>query len=100
MGMQTKKTMSEERDHVPKRVEEVLIRAMKHDALAACKEKGRAYAQCCDGRTISMVWACRAPLHEYNECLHQYTSDVNLEKRKAEWLKTGILPKVPHRKPM
>ena len=45
-----------DKDHVPKRVEEVLIRAMKHDALTACKEKGRAYAQCCDGAIVGFFF--------------------------------------------
>lgn len=37
-----------------------------------CGDKAKAYAQCAEGRTFSVVWACRPALNELNDCLHHW----------------------------
>lgn len=36
-------------------------------------------------RSISVVWACRQLNKDMNECLHQYTTDEELEKWKEQY---------------
>ena len=56
--------MAETKDsEVPKRIDEVLLTAMKQNARAQCMDEARAYAECCRGRTISMVWKWYAVVH-------------------------------------
>ena len=42
---------------------------LKAKAFKTCKESADAYAQCCQGRSVSMVWACRAELKAMSACL-------------------------------
>ena len=46
-----------------------LLFKLKFRALNLCSETAKAYADCCRGRSVSMVWACRAPLKDLNSCL-------------------------------
>ena len=36
-------------------------------------------------RTLSLAWACRDEFRDFNDCLKQWTTDEQLEKRKEEW---------------
>ena len=31
----------------------------------------KAFADCCKGRLISVIWVCRTDMNAMNECLHQ-----------------------------
>jgi hypothetical protein len=44
---------------------------MKNRALDNCVDDAKLYADCCRGRTISIVWKCRSKLETYNQCLHK-----------------------------
>ena len=48
-----------------------LLFQLKNRAMRQCSDTAGAYADCCRGRTVSMVWACRAPLRDLNACLQQ-----------------------------
>ena len=48
-----------------------LLFKLKHRALNQCSDTAKAYAECCRGRSISMAWACRAPLRDLNTCLQE-----------------------------
>lgn len=95
---------------------------MKNKALDNCIEPAKAYADCCSGRTVSVVWRCRGKLESYNQCLRQQcvafaacsfvfffflllthtlrsTQPSVLEALKDEWLATRILPPVKYRAP-
>lgn len=50
---------------------EHLILVMKNRALDHCADDGKAYADCCRNRTVSIVWKCRGKLETYNQCLHK-----------------------------
>ena len=45
-----------------------IIYQMRNFALARCKSKADAFAQCCEGRLFSISWACRQQLHDLNAC--------------------------------
>jgi COX assembly mitochondrial protein 1 len=84
---------------VPKRIEEHLILVMKNQAIDGCVDSARVYAECCNGRTVSVVWHCRAKLEAYNQCLRSHTQPSVLERLKEDYVKTRILPPVKHRAP-
>ncbi len=73
----------------PKRVEEALFFKLKERAFRECSTYSRAYAECCRGRVLSMVWACRDESRLLSGCLSGITS--RLEDVKHEWIKTGKL---------
>ncbi|WPT17888.1 hypothetical protein PSENEW3_00005890 [Picochlorum sp. SENEW3] len=80
--------MNEEKS-VPKRVEEALFYKLKQRAFVECSEYSRAYAECCKGRVISMVWACREESRHLSDCMSRYTSRLN--DLKAHWVACGSL---------
>ncbi|GAQ89417.1 hypothetical protein KFL_005190090 [Klebsormidium nitens] len=69
-----------------KKEEEALRSKMKARALKECKTTLTAFAECARGRTISVVWACKAQSREMNECLHQYTNDEVFEQQKQDYM--------------
>lgn len=58
---------------ISKKAEEALIYKLKQHAMKRCGETAKAYAQCAEGRTFSVVWACRSQLNDLNACLHERT---------------------------
>ena len=42
---------------------------MKNRALSKCPDAIKAYAECVNGRTISIVFACRGAANALNDCL-------------------------------
>lgn len=73
----------------PKRVEEALFFKLKERAFRECSAYSKAYAECCRGRVLSMVWACRDESRLLSGCLSGITSQ--LERVKVEWMKTSKL---------
>lgn len=73
----------------PKRVEEALFFKLKERAFRECSSYSKAYAECCQGRVLSMVWACRDESRLLSGCLSGITS--RLEDVKLEWMKTSKL---------
>ena len=79
-----------ERDHVRK--------VLAAEAREKCHETRDAYLECARGRTISLPFACRAVFHDFNACLHQYTTEEELEKRMREYVKPPEAAKWPENK--
>ncbi|KAF2476116.1 uncharacterized protein BDR25DRAFT_212392 [Lindgomyces ingoldianus] len=50
-----------------------------------CADEIKAFAACALGRTITMVWACRAQKLAMNSCMVQYQGQEELDKARAEW---------------
>lgn len=71
---------------VQKKVEEALRSKMKSKALKECEHMISKFADCATGRTLSVVWTCRAQSRELNDCLHQYTNDDVLAEYKKQYL--------------
>ena len=46
-----------------------LMYHLKQQAMKDCKDKAKAYAECGEGRTVSVVWACRQQFNDLNSCL-------------------------------
>mmetsp|Transcript_5544 Transcript_5544/g.34323 ORF Transcript_5544/g.34323 Transcript_5544/m.34323 type:complete len:93 (+) Transcript_5544:364-642(+) len=74
---------------VPAKVEEQLRSRMKARALRRCDDAVRRYVECTKHRTLSVIWACRNPLNDMNACLHQHTTEQELQKLKTWWVEQG-----------
>lgn len=77
----------ESEDLVPKRVEEALFYRLKNRAFEECGPLARAYADCCAGRVISLVYKCRDEGKALSACMTQVTGRLGALKR--EWLVSG-----------
>ncbi|KAL2896474.1 hypothetical protein RDABS01_038259 [Bienertia sinuspersici] len=73
-------------NHVKKKVEEALRSKMKQKALKECDHYTAKYAECANGKTLSVVWKCRQQAKELNSCLHQFTNDTVLEEMKKDYM--------------
>lgn len=73
----------------PKRVEEALFFKLKERAFRECSTYSQAYAECCRGKVVSMIWSCRDESRLLSGCLSRITS--RLEDLKQEWMKTSKL---------
>lgn len=47
------------------------------------------YNECAKGRTISMLWACRAAYAASQDCVRQYINEPNIEEMKRRWVAGG-----------
>lgn len=55
-------------------------------AMSDCQDYATAYAECCRGRTLSVVWTCRAPLRGLKQCLQsRYTLKQGRRVRSTHW---------------
>ncbi|KAF7311021.1 COX assembly mitochondrial protein [Mycena chlorophos] len=70
-----------------RREEENLLKITKERAVRECHDVVKAFADCVSGRTISVAWACRTPLHAMQECMVQYTGPEPYERVRAEYLR-------------
>lgn len=71
----------------PKRVEEALFFKLKERAFRECSAYSKAYAECCKGKVISVVWSCREESRKLSGCLSKYTS--RLQDLKELWMSNG-----------
>mmetsp|Transcript_57953 Transcript_57953/g.125868 ORF Transcript_57953/g.125868 Transcript_57953/m.125868 type:complete len:102 (+) Transcript_57953:225-530(+) len=65
----------------PNREKELVRKEMSADALNKCHETRGVYVDCIRGRTLSGPIYCRGAFKELNECLKQYTTDEEFERR-------------------
>mmetsp|Transcript_23411 Transcript_23411/g.62751 ORF Transcript_23411/g.62751 Transcript_23411/m.62751 type:complete len:110 (-) Transcript_23411:297-626(-) len=61
-----------------------VVKQLNAEAMEKCNETRLAYVECARGRTLSLSWACKGFFREFNECLHQYTTEEKIERRIAE----------------
>jgi len=47
------------------------------------------YNACAKGRTVSMLWACRAAYAESQDCVRAYVNRANIDEMKRRWLAGG-----------
>ncbi|KAF3049550.1 hypothetical protein E8E11_003192 [Didymella keratinophila] len=52
---------------------------------AKCADEIEAFASCALGRTLTMIYACRAPRLAMNACMLQYQNQDELDKARSEW---------------
>ncbi|GAA99826.1 uncharacterized protein L969DRAFT_91767 [Mixia osmundae IAM 14324] len=69
-----------------RREEEVLRKSLKSDALKTCDPVVRDFAQCTEGRTVSIVWTCRKPLRAMQDCLRIHMSQDVVDQAKVDFL--------------
>ncbi|KAJ7361610.1 cytochrome c oxidase biogenesis protein Cmc1 like-domain-containing protein [Mycena olivaceomarginata] len=70
-----------------RREEENLLKITKERAVKECHEVVKAFADCVQGRTISVAWACRPQLHKMEECIVLYTGPEPYERVRTEYLR-------------
>lgn len=54
--------------HCP-RASAALFYRLKEKGFQECRRYSDAYAQCCSGRVLSVVWACRAEMRALSDCM-------------------------------
>ncbi|KAI0051738.1 hypothetical protein FA95DRAFT_1484851 [Auriscalpium vulgare] len=54
-----------------RREEETLFKATKAHALKECDAVVKEFAECANGRTVSVAWACRAKYKDVQDCMYQ-----------------------------
>ncbi|KAI9572851.1 hypothetical protein HD554DRAFT_2014585 [Boletus coccyginus] len=54
-----------------RREEETLLKTTKARALKECDPVVKEFAQCAQGRTLSVAWACRHKYKALQECMLQ-----------------------------
>ncbi|KAH9863805.1 hypothetical protein J1614_009737 [Plenodomus biglobosus] len=52
---------------------------------AKCAKEIETFAQCALGRTLTMIYACRAPRLAMNSCMLQYQNQDELDAARQEW---------------
>jgi len=60
---------------------------MKVEARRRCEHLASTFADCCRGRTLSVIWVCRPQMKELNECLKEHTNDAVLEEYKRDYVR-------------
>ncbi|KAG0239683.1 hypothetical protein BGW41_007566 [Actinomortierella wolfii] len=78
--------------------EEVLFKAMKAKALKECDPIVKEFVECTHGKTVTVLWACRAQHKAMNKCLMALTTQEHLDKLKIQYLKDLAEGKVDHAK--
>ncbi len=46
-----------------------LFYRLKQKAFTQCESYSKAYADCCRGRVVSVVWSCRTEMKELSDCM-------------------------------
>lgn len=57
----------------------VVMRDLKNVALRGCEANVRALAECSEGRTVSVVWYCRAFSKAVDKCMREFRDDEALK---------------------
>lgn len=47
------------------------------------------YNACAKGRTLSMLWACRAAYAASQDCVREYVNQPNIDEMKRRWVGMG-----------
>ncbi|KIK96364.1 hypothetical protein PAXRUDRAFT_826032 [Paxillus rubicundulus Ve08.2h10] len=70
-----------------RREEDTLLKTTKTRALKECDPVVKEFAQCAQGRTLSVAWACRGSYKLLQECMLQYTGPEAMEIVRKEYLR-------------
>ncbi|KZV75546.1 hypothetical protein PENSPDRAFT_571234 [Peniophora sp. CONT] len=54
-----------------RREEEQLLKSTKAYALKACDDLVKDFAECVEGRTLSVAWACKGKYKLIQDCMYQ-----------------------------
>eukprot|EP00163_Fabomonas_tropica_P011268 TRINITY_DN2191_c0_g1_i2.p2 TRINITY_DN2191_c0_g1~~TRINITY_DN2191_c0_g1_i2.p2 ORF type:complete len:106 (+),score=19.69 TRINITY_DN2191_c0_g1_i2:124-441(+) len=65
-----------------------IIENMKKEAMKECKPFVDAFAECAQGRTLSVAWACRPAFRAMNKCVEDYNTVDRLERMFNEYTQT------------
>ncbi|CAO1613565.1 unnamed protein product [Sympodiomycopsis kandeliae] len=70
------------------REEDAMMKQVRAQAVQTCDPVVKKFAECAQGRTVSVVWACREENRAFKDCLAQHMSNDALERARKEWLAT------------
>ncbi|TPX67910.1 hypothetical protein SpCBS45565_g03417 [Spizellomyces sp. 'palustris'] len=66
--------------------EEIVFADLKKNATTKCRQYLEELVQCTRNRTLTVYWACQKQNRALNECLGQYTTDEERDKRREQFL--------------
>ncbi|KAI0702503.1 hypothetical protein BC835DRAFT_1411054 [Cytidiella melzeri] len=74
-------------DALSRREEDALIKATKARALKECDPVVKAFADCAEGRTITVAWACKEKYKAVQECMLEFTGAGPMSVARQEYLR-------------
>ncbi|KAI0094616.1 hypothetical protein BDY19DRAFT_988437 [Irpex rosettiformis] len=63
-------------DTLSRREEDALLKATKAKALKECDAVVKAFAECAEGRTVTVAWACKDKYKDVQECMLQFSGGL------------------------
>jgi len=60
-------------------------------AVKLCDEYAKKYAECTKDKSFSIVWACRPQFKEFNDCVHQCTTQSHFNYHTMQYIKDKTL---------
>jgi len=70
-----------------RREEETLLKSTKERALKECDDLVKEFAQCAQGRLVSLSWACRSELQAMQLCMFEYTRPESMDALRQEYVR-------------
>ncbi|KAH7883705.1 hypothetical protein F5I97DRAFT_1894941 [Phlebopus sp. FC_14] len=74
-------------DTLSRREEDTLLKTTKARALKECDPVVREFAECAEGRTVSVVWACKTKYKSLQECMLKFTGPEAMDVVRKEYLR-------------
>lgn len=68
-------------------IDVIIPKMMKASAQTACDAHVRAFTECCKGRVVSMVWACRDIHSKLDACIRENLTDSDFNREKDLFIK-------------
>lgn len=69
-----------------RREEDALMKSTKAKAMKECDPVVKKFAECSQGRTISVVWACKDEYKAVRDCMKIHLNPERLEELRAEYI--------------
>ncbi|GBF90809.1 hypothetical protein Rsub_03110 [Raphidocelis subcapitata] len=76
-------------ERISRQAEDKLAHKLALVAQVKCKGALDAYNDCCRGRMVSMVWACKRLYQESDACIQRYVNEDNVGVMRRRWLEAG-----------
>eukprot|EP00038_Savillea_parva_P006660 m.165095 g.165095 ORF g.165095 m.165095 type:complete len:127 (-) comp12511_c0_seq1:148-528(-) len=68
-------------------IDVVIPKMMKKEAIKRCDTVVKQFTECCKGRTISIMWACREANEALDVCLRNNLTDDDFLREKKNFIK-------------
>ncbi len=64
-----------------KEAERRLVEKLRKIAIDACSEEIKQFAECAQGKTLSVAWKCREPNQVAKACMNKFKEDESLKSK-------------------